>query len=846
MVLKKSNSSLNSGATQRVTRGGFIDPNSRSRTQTGSLNGFIEIGIQFSPAEISKEVYTCLDQINEYLRFSVPNCPSIWNRTVFEKSGHHWNRESSVSMSKGNNWQLKQRIDGLMNDIDFLHAVAKTMEISFTEISENLVSKCYGSLAKTVTSTQILKIHLSETDIEKKAELVEESVKRKRKYTSHGRGVQRRHNSNANSELERNWNQPQKEPTSKRQPTLNVTFHKPLLVDARASKLCEGNLIYDGGRRRRKLFKKRRWSLRKCKWQCRSLDVRDEGDPYVHFRAKGDQKFIDIIKDDIDEEISQPSHSFNLADFIPKRRPTRTRKDISCNKAKNLPHSTETNMCDKRRHPKGSYTYVNRGSDTSHLERFYEKMESLSDLPHSPSSLRDAGQLPSDRILDKVQLGDGKESSSESPKSPESSYFQRLMQQQEDEYESFTESFVCVPEVELDGLNKLQYGRMPNVYKGDSLPPCLCISLLGSDLNTPYIIARQVDKYGKAWLISLQGSTEFQSRKFKRKLLELCSSEELISMDQVVRLGEGTLDCNAAFPEVMTRKNHLSGDHSEAKNPRFHIWAELASRQNVRIETAEGAAEKLQLFSTQSKESTGKDKQIYTDIFKDIECGVCFSLCSLYGKREESGMMLMSCGHAHCISCWRAHVYHSIYSGLSTIACMSSGCDTIVDETTLKTLVPSSVISLFQARLRDRFLQSSLYISWCPGSRCGKVAVSDTGPLKKQFGSPLFCPGCSLFWCSNCQEGPHWPVACDQMNVYKRLLSKTENRPVVSGADTSYTIRVKKCPNCNYPIEKFHGCPHMVCQMCGFGFCWNCLQSTKKHNVSACRVSASSSLISFQ
>lgn len=61
-----------------------------------------------------------------------------------------------------------------------------------------------------------------------------------------------------------------------------------------------------------------------------------------------------------------------------------------------------------------------------------------------------------------------------------------------------------------------------------------------------------------------------------------------------------------------------------------------------------------------------------------------------------------------------------------------------------------------------------------------------------------------------------------------------------------YLVDMKKCPNCKYPIEKYLGCPSMVCRMCWFNFCWNCLKSTATHNVYSCTMPPSSKLITYQ
>ena len=861
MVLKKSNSGLNTGATQRVHRGCFV--NLFRRLDLRKTAGAIGIDVELVGVDVTEEVDDCMSQIYDYLEFSGPRGSNFSSTAIARNVHPQWKRGTEVSLSKGNNWHLRQRISALRNDIDFLKEISSTIQINFAEKHNHLGSSRFQDTTKTTTSTQIIKSFESEERERERAKSKRDGIKTRERVTYHGRGVQRKHNARVSRASARIEGTQDDDVIEEKKSTLTFTFFEPCSVDARGSKLCEHDRHSYNARHGQKSYNKCKGFVNGTRSSHREqyFDVKANAcDPHRANPQKAPTQEDICIGEDIGEEVSGLPCAFRLEDFIAKEKDIKFKR--KCRKPKHAESSltkTEANAFDKPRHPKGSYIYINNDQDqNSSLSQSSWEVVDLESCEVSASPNDEQNKISHDRTdksaADQTRLEQEQNKPSQVLDTSETAVYD-LIDNLEKEFELFKDSFIHIHALMPgDGVSlfpetseKLRLDGRPNVTVGDSFPHCFCVSS-PSYPNKSYVVARRASLDGKTWLILLQGSSESQDIEFRSKLSHLAQAEEHVSLNQVVNIAEETLNDSQHVQELVSIDNKFSSN-SRSNCSKLNLWNEMdnMTRQEVSIHTAEQAAEKIEASSNRSQNLGTTCKQIdsFPLISEDIECGVCFSLCNLYGKcDDESAMMLSSCGHAHCISCWRAHVYHTIRNGAPRITCMATGCDTVMDETTLKCLVPATLVRSWQTRLRDRLLQTSDFTSWCPDPRCGHVAVSSRAPLKKQFGTPVVC-SCSRRWCSNCQEDPHWPTSCDQMAVYKKLLFKTGNNSEVPVAHASYAIDLKRCPKCKYPIEKNQGCPSMVCRMCWFNFCWNCLQSTEKHNVYSCKVSPSSNFVTF-
>ncbi|XP_070504016.1 E3 ubiquitin-protein ligase ariadne-1-like [Chironomus tepperi] len=201
------------------------------------------------------------------------------------------------------------------------------------------------------------------------------------------------------------------------------------------------------------------------------------------------------------------------------------------------------------------------------------------------------------------------------------------------------------------------------------------------------------------------------------------------------------------------------------------------------------------------------------------DCEICFL------KYQYTSMTGLQCGHRFCKSCWVEYLTTKIMEeGLcKSIACAAHGCDILVDDVTVMSLLTDPrVRTKYQQLITNSFVECNRLLRWCPSADCSYA-------IKVQYVEPrpVECK-CGHIFCFECGEQWHDPVQC---RLLRKWIKKCDDDSETSNWIAANT---KECPKCNVTIEKDGGCNHMVCknQNCKHEFCWVCLGSWEPHGSS--------------
>ncbi|KAL9160773.1 hypothetical protein ABFS82_08G222900 [Erythranthe guttata] len=192
----------------------------------------------------------------------------------------------------------------------------------------------------------------------------------------------------------------------------------------------------------------------------------------------------------------------------------------------------------------------------------------------------------------------------------------------------------------------------------------------------------------------------------------------------------------------------------------------------------------------------------------DVSCPIC--MCDL-----EDKYMLEGCCHEFCRLCLIEQCESAIRSRDSfPLRCTKENCGAQILLSDLRSLLPIEKLDeLFRASLGAYVAASGGDFRFCPSPDCPSV-YRVAGP---EDGDSLFqCGACFVETCTRCHVEYHPQLTCEKYREFK-------TDPDLSLKEWCMgKEHVKKCPCCDFTIEKVDGCNHIECR-CGRHVCWGCL-----------------------
>ncbi|EGT55876.1 hypothetical protein CAEBREN_30176 [Caenorhabditis brenneri] len=196
----------------------------------------------------------------------------------------------------------------------------------------------------------------------------------------------------------------------------------------------------------------------------------------------------------------------------------------------------------------------------------------------------------------------------------------------------------------------------------------------------------------------------------------------------------------------------------------------------------------------------------------EAECEICCETTELVG---------LDCNHRSCKECWKAYLTEKIKDGQAEIECMDSKCKLLLEDAKVIEYLSNDekLIQSYRRLILNKYVQSNMFLCWCPGADCGRAVKSSYGDSHQ-----ITCP-CGTKFCFKCSNEWHEPVSCHHMKLWVNKCGQN--------SETANWIlkNTKDCPKCLAQIEKNGGCNYIRCTnpACGFQFCWICLKAWSVH-----------------
>ena len=195
------------------------------------------------------------------------------------------------------------------------------------------------------------------------------------------------------------------------------------------------------------------------------------------------------------------------------------------------------------------------------------------------------------------------------------------------------------------------------------------------------------------------------------------------------------------------------------------------------------------------------------DIKKEMK-NICL-ICDKELTNEEMINNFVECFHGFCDSCYYDYLKEKIDNNhIDNIKCLQYDCNKILSNDFIENHLSNDISLLekyFKFKKRKQ-LSLDPNVQLCPYPDCESYALKDNNNLYVQ------CLNGHKF-CFNCLKDWHGEEKCKIEKDSK--FEKWKN-----------SKNVKRCPNCQYFVEKNEGCNHMICANCKYEWCWLCLKES--------------------
>ncbi|KAJ0763885.1 putative transcription factor C2H2 family [Helianthus annuus] len=217
-------------------------------------------------------------------------------------------------------------------------------------------------------------------------------------------------------------------------------------------------------------------------------------------------------------------------------------------------------------------------------------------------------------------------------------------------------------------------------------------------------------------------------------------------------------------------------------------------------------AEELQVLEALQASQISTQRPSLSSLLMQVVCKICL-------EKHESWQMFTNstCSHSFCYDCTAKHATTQIQSKHKTIACPGINCNSTLDSNMLRLIIPRETLIKWDEFLCESLIPESQKL-YCPFTDCSVLLINDdtsNGVTK------INCPVCQRSFCKVCRVPWHSELSCKE---FGKLKGKNVDEMAVALAKKK---KWKKCPNCNYFVEKAEGCVHITCR-CKYEFCYTC------------------------
>ncbi|CAO2188433.1 unnamed protein product [Urochloa humidicola] len=281
-----------------------------------------------------------------------------------------------------------------------------------------------------------------------------------------------------------------------------------------------------------------------------------------------------------------------------------------------------------------------------------------------------------------------------------------------------------------------------------------------------------------------------------------------IGDDELFPISDEKYAAELQLQEVIMSSAVAATAGSSSAAPRRSITTASASSNNA----AAGAA------AAASAHGHGKGECSYASSSSAAATQLVFCKICMDGvPPSEAHRAGRGCGHAFCGGCLSRYVGGKIRERIADVRCPEERCGGALDPELCQGILPREVFERWGAALCEAMLMGA-NTTYCPYKDCSATMLVDDDGGGGDV-AEAECPSCRRLFCARCGVAPwHAGVTCAE---YKRLGKGDRGKEDLLLLEMAKGRKWKRCPKCEYFVEKREGCLHITCR-CGFEFCYGC------------------------
>lgn len=182
-----------------------------------------------------------------------------------------------------------------------------------------------------------------------------------------------------------------------------------------------------------------------------------------------------------------------------------------------------------------------------------------------------------------------------------------------------------------------------------------------------------------------------------------------------------------------------------------------------------------------------------------FDCEICIET-----KSASEFFRVKGCKHGYCSKCVGKYVASRLEENVTNIGCPVPDCQGFLDPDHCRSIIPPMVFGRWGLALCEAAIPEEDKF-YCPYRECSALMIHDGKKIVGQWE----CPHCKRMFCVQCKVPWHDSITCEDFqrnNVHE--LAKEDGMLI----ELAETKNWRRCPSCNYFVEKVRGCTYVKCR----------------------------------